>query len=49
MAKRKNKVKSGNVPAPIVFTTSDLPGMEDLKVIVSSPILIRENSSKPSN
>jgi|GEM_PF-2926810 len=49
MAKRKSKVKRDNVPATTYVIITDIPGMEGVKVIDQSPILIRENSSKPSN
>jgi hypothetical protein len=45
MAKQQNKDKTKE--ANLVTTTnSNLPGLDGVKVIVSQPSLVRENSSK---
>ena len=33
---------------PIKIVTTDVPGMKGIKVIHRGPIIIKENSSKPS-
>jgi len=45
VAKQQNKPKTGGYKTT---TTTNLPGLRDVKVIISRPSLIKENSSKIS-
>jgi len=45
MSKQENKGKSENSSAATT-TSTNLPGLRGVKVIVSQPSLIKENSSK---
>jgi hypothetical protein len=45
MSSQVNKEKS-NKPSTVTTTNTNLPGLRDVKVIVSQPSLIKENSSK---
>jgi hypothetical protein len=44
----KRKAKKTEIQSPLATTTTNLPGLEGVQVIVSKPILIKENSSKVS-
>jgi hypothetical protein len=46
MARSKNTTKSGD-SSSIVTTTTNLPGLKNVEVIVSYPMILKENSSKP--
>jgi hypothetical protein len=45
MSRQENKKKSTD-SSTTTTTTTNLPGLRDVKVIVSQPSLIKENSSK---
>ena len=46
MAGSKNANKN-NAASSNVTTTTNLPGLKNIEVIVSHPMVIKENSSKP--
>jgi hypothetical protein len=46
MSRQENKKKSTDSSTKTTTTTTNLPGLRDVKVIVSQPSLIKENSSK---
>jgi hypothetical protein len=47
MPKQKNKKDNKNKDS-FPTTTTSLPGLRDIQVIISQPSLVRENSSKIS-
>jgi hypothetical protein len=42
----KRKIKKKAEQHPVATTTTNLPGLEGVQVMVSKPALIKENSSK---
>jgi hypothetical protein len=46
MPKSKKIRKSEEVSYPLETTYTDLPGLKGVKVIISYPMLVKENSSK---
>jgi len=46
--KHRNKNNINSDPGIVITTTTNLPGLKGIQVIVPQPIVIKENSSKPS-
>jgi hypothetical protein len=48
MSEMQNKTTKKNGVTIATTTTSNLPGLQGVEVIVAKPIYVKENSSKPS-
>jgi len=47
MSRSKNITKEDNASGALPTTLTNLPGLKNIKVIVSYPMIVKENSSKP--